>query len=380
LGRLLLIGFCAVVCGSLALVGRASARTQLNNAPYGTAVVFDAKTGALVSGFPIIRNADVVAADGVGGFYVAESTVRGVPLPIKHIRSDGSVDRRLRIGIVGGHAVALAVSGETLYIGGAFAKVAGKPHRGLAAVDLLNGTVLRWGPRLPWPALSSEPNAGARALSIAAGNVIAGGDGQIAAFNARTGAKRWSLAVAFCDELHRPIEDGYVEAQMVVRGRLFLAGVFDCGRPSGQKRWISFRPGKSLIEIDPNTGEPTRWRARRAVGPRILSLAASKTTLFVGGHDGSFLVSLASGRVTVPKIGATVFAVAGRRLYLGGNLEDQLNTGNSFFTGNNLAALDLVTGGLTKFHRQLTRYQSISQIVVSGRRVIVRGEFLRNIG
>jgi hypothetical protein len=116
---------------------------------------------------------------------------------------------------------------------------------------------------------------------------------------------------------------------------------------------------------------------RTSVGDEIWSLAASGNSLFVAGHASGYRVDLRSGRVLGLVRGRpTIVTAAGGRLYVGGDLRDVL----AIHGRNNLAAIDLATGRLTRFDPKLTRFQVLGPIAVSGRHVMVLGTFLRSIG
>lgn len=84
---------------------------------------------------------------------------------------------------VSGWVAALAVSGQTLYIGGSFAAIGGEPRGGLAAVDLTTGQLLPWDPR---PGMDvTQLVAGGSTLYVA-GNVS---PKRAAAFETATGGR-----------------------------------------------------------------------------------------------------------------------------------------------------------------------------------------------
>ena len=360
----------AVVCGA----GRATAGSADDNAPYGNAIVLDAKTGARDARFPVLSGTGAAVADGSGGFYVAAAIADFPAGAIRHVRADGSVDPNLRVVITGTVPAALARSGGTLYLGGTFSGVGGQHRRGMAAIDLRDGSVLPWA-----PAFRTEPGGarGALTLALVGGNVIAGGVGNVTAYDGRTGRKRWSLDVDLAHDGSVPALNGVVVSQVVVGGRLVVAGAFDRIRAATVGRWIRIGPRAVPAELDPRTGRVLPWRAARSLGDEIVSVAAYGNTLFVAGHGSGYRVSLRSGRVLGSVRGRPIsVAASGGILYLVGNLYDRLNIPNR----NNLAAMDLRTGRVIAFAPRLTKFQSAGKIVVSGRHVLVMGEFVKSIG
>ncbi len=63
---------------------------------------------------------------------------------------------------VDGGVEAIAVSGSTVYVGGAFTTVSGRPHESLAAVDATSGAALTWNPNVG----SIFGGQGVRALAV----------------------------------------------------------------------------------------------------------------------------------------------------------------------------------------------------------------------
>jgi hypothetical protein len=365
----------AIAIALLFGAGRATAGRADDNAPYGNAIVLDARTGARDARFPVLSGTGAAVADGSGGFYVAAAIADFPAGAIRHVRADGSVDPHLRVVITGTVPAALARSGGTLYLGGTFSGVGGLARRGMAAIDLRDGSVLPWA-----PAFRTEPGGarGALTLALAGGNVIAGGVGNVTAYGGRTGRKRWSLDVDLAHDRSVPALNGAVDSQVVVGGgRLFVAGAFDRIRAAPAGRWIHIGARAAPAELDPRTGRVLPWRAARSLGDEIVSLAAYRNTLFVAGHGSGYRVSLKSGQVLGPIRGRpTAVAASGGILYLGGNLYDRLNIPNR----NNLAAMDLGTGRVTAFAPRLTKFQSPGKIVVSGGHVLAVGEFVKSLG
>jgi hypothetical protein len=62
-----------------------------------------------------------------------------------HLRADGSLDPDFRAEALG-RVSALALRGDTLYVGGAFDVIGGEPHSKLAALDARTGEPRAWNP------------------------------------------------------------------------------------------------------------------------------------------------------------------------------------------------------------------------------------------
>jgi hypothetical protein len=353
-----------VVLAAASLLGVGSAdsgirSTLKDHEPYGNVVVFDAATGARIARFPIVRGTGVGVPDGTGGFYVAAYSVGEVRIRagIAHLRGSGALDRRFRVALDGANSP-VAVSGRTLYAAGADATLGGGslPFE-LHAVNVRNGRLLRWSP----VAVRGAPQVGS--VAVVAGNVIAAGGGYVSAFDERSAARRWSLRA----RLSRGA--AVVRSLAAIDGRLFVAGAFDRVCRFGQRAWTAVGQS-SLVELDPRSGAVKRWRTTRPVGHAIFSIAASRTTLYVGGLNGGYAIGLATGSTRPLPGRPRIVALAGGRLYLGGNVRYPLG-----LAPGNLAALDLATGRLTMFHPRVTRFQWIGQILVSRNHVLAAGLF-----
>ncbi len=81
----------------------------------------------------------------IGGAFTAVIDTLGVSHPASHIAildsATGAVDTSW-LGSTDGDVDAIAIQGNSVYIGGKFNQVAGKPHRKLAALDLTTGALL----------------------------------------------------------------------------------------------------------------------------------------------------------------------------------------------------------------------------------------------
>jgi hypothetical protein len=265
-----------LIAGSFTRIGR---RT-------GSGVLISRRSGKAMAGFPEFAGGYVYsfAPDGSGGWFVGgdfQWTGELRRLGLAHVRADGSVDPSFAIdtevnagGVLApGLVRTLAVSGHTLYAGGAFDYVGGLPREGLVAIDLDTNAVTSWNP---------SPGR-VRTLAIAGDTVyIAGYFGEIedvdragvAALDASTGAvTAWN-----------PAPDGRVDS-LAIRGDLvYLGGVFS--HVGGQARG-------SLAAVDTSTGSATSW-SPTASGD-VQAIAVGSTAVYAGAVMGDGVDS--AGRI-----------------------------------------------------------------------------------
>ena len=149
-----LSGTTAYIGGDFTYVGPSS----------GGFVAFDASSGALDPTWPqLTGDGGALAPNGAGGWYVAGSftAVGGIVRQgLAHLRADGTVDPGWAPSVSGPFtsALALAVAGSTVYVGGQFQAANGVARNNLAAFDS-SGAVTSFDP---------EPNGPVRAMVVAA--------------------------------------------------------------------------------------------------------------------------------------------------------------------------------------------------------------------
>lgn len=278
---------------------------------------------------------------------------------------------------------ALAIKGNTIYVGGHYTGIGGASRGGLAQIDLTTGLATSWNPdavevtcmavrettifvgghfltvggvrrrylaeiRLDTGALTAwdpAPNDALKAIAEQGGVVYAGGTftglgaewqprSNLAAFDAATGRlKDWN-----------PNPDGlYVAALAAARGQVYVGGYFFL--IGGQVRY-------GLASVDTLTGAASAWdpTANSVVG----SFALAGDTLFVGGYFTNIsgqprgrLASfdLATGLLTDwnPNSASDVYCLLAkdRTVYIGGFFRSIGGV-----TRNRLATVDAVTGAV----------------------------------
>ena len=275
-----------------------------------------------------------------------------------------------------GEVLALAASGTTLYVGGCFTRVNGQPRRSLAAFDLHTGRLLPWAPNAdacvsnlavlastvyvagsnvtsvggaprsgvaavdastgvvrPWDPhpTSSTGDADVSSLAASGSSIYVGGQ-----FTNIGGAARRNLAavdaVTGAATAWDPGLDGnYVLAVEVGQDAVFVVGDFE---------HVGATERRELAAIDPTTGTPTPFDAKAHItylGEAGFVLRRAGGLLLIGGDrfDASFAGKGAYGLATLDATTGRLLhwpssvyvgspyavASAGKRLYLGGELE-----------------------------------------------------------
>ena len=127
--------------------------TQIGPAT-GGAVPFDLASGQPAASFPkVAGSVSGIVPDGAGGVYLGGlfTHVGGLPRGnLAHVLAGGTVDPTFAPTVSGSSVTAvttLALGSGVLYLGGAFTSVAGQGRNNVAAVDL-SGAVTAWNPNV----------------------------------------------------------------------------------------------------------------------------------------------------------------------------------------------------------------------------------------
>src|SRR5439155_25473158 len=101
----------------------------------------------------------VLIGDGEGGYYVGglfNAVGDFSRTNLGHVRADKTVDFDFRSDATG-HVTALALLGDTLFVGGEFTQIGGQMHPYLAAVDKESGSLKNWNANLDvWVSVLAE--------------------------------------------------------------------------------------------------------------------------------------------------------------------------------------------------------------------------------
>lgn len=250
-----------------------------------------------------------VISDGSGGWFLGGTFVGvgGLPrLGLAHILADGRVADWGPA--VDGEVLALALAGNTLYVGGSFTRVGGVERSHLAAVDAVTGAVDGWSP---------TPDQKVQALLASDTTLYVGGD-----FGTIGGQVRHSLAevdlvtgvvTAWDPKVGFSGGPGSVRALARIGETIYLGGMF--GMVGGQFRY-------NVGAVDARTALPTDWNPwatscncnRYDGSPYVNELVPGDGTMYVGGHfsivggvdrGGIAEVDLESGQPTTwdPQVG-----------------------------------------------------------------------------
>jgi hypothetical protein len=261
--------------------------------------------------------------------------------------------------------VTLAPSGGTLYIGGGFETAGGQSRPFAAALDRVTGAVTEWNPKPDLPPYS---------LIAKGGTVYVGGvfsmvgewkhRAGLAAIDVGTGAlKPWN-----------PNPDGEIVTALAVSGdRVFVSG--DFSNIGGQPL-----PRSYFAALDTISGEATGWNPGANSLADVLLLQGD--TLYaggeftqVGGQQRNYLAAIrtTTGEVTAwdPSANLPVLAMARNAgtIYVGGIFDHVGGQGR-----RGIAAIDGTAGTLTSWNPD-TDNSAVDALLAIGNTVYVGGGF-----
>lgn len=258
-------------------------------------------------------------------------------------------------------ASALSQTGDTLYIGGQFTTVGGKPRKHIASIVLSTEEVTAWNP---------DADAPVAALAVSGNTVYVGGSftriaGQvryrIAALDVITGkAVDWYTGA-----------DGPVAALAVSGSTIYAGGGFR--RVDGRERWY-------VSALD-SMGKASAWNPD-ADGP-VTALAVSGSTIYaggaftrIGGRTRNYIAAL--DMVTGEAISwnpdadgpVNTLAVSGNTVYAGGAF-----TRIGGHVRNRIAALDMIKGEVTAWNPDANSLVLTLAVSQSQKKVYAGGDF-----
>ena len=282
-------------------------------------------------------------------------------------RADGEVD-------------ALFVSGSTVYAGGSFVSMYDwVPRNCLAALDVTTGAATSWNPEVEGPEV--------RAVAAIGDTVYIGG-----AFGSVNGQPRMSLAAVHGitgalvgSRMDAAWADGTGEVTNFTRSgdRLYVGGDFATLGGYGDQ-------GLCVAAIDLKSMGVIPWSAHLAIRP-LAAFAASDTTVYIAGHYYYYpwvrltAVSASTGALSpwnplagideqeAGIIDIASLAVSGNTVYVGGGFG--VIGGQS---RNNLAAVDAITGLATRWNPDIGfpgHYPKVLTLLTRGDLVYAGGVF-----
>src|SRR6266849_1384519 len=357
--------------------------------PAGSAAMLDPVTGGKpgFAAWPLVNGGiTAVTADPAhprtfyvaGGFtQIGSVAINGLAKILPNGRPDPNWNPRPN-GII----YMLIASANTLYVGGFFSSIGGQPRNNLAALDASTGLATDWNP-YPQGPLTAPGDNSSGALAVQGNTVYVGGGftfigGQrrrsIAALDASTGlATDWNP-----DPSGIPPYPPIVYLIFVSGHTAYAGGVFSA---------IGGQPRYNLAALDVSTGLATDWNPH-AIGS-VYSLAINGKTLYaagafnsIGGQPRSGIAALdaSTGLATDwnpnPNTGITRLAINGDAVYAGGGF-----TSLGGQNRNLLAAVDPSTGRATDWNpnpepgHEGLQYTIISSLALSGSTIYVGGFF-----
>ncbi len=277
------------------------------------------------------------------------------------------------------NVTAIARSGNTLYVGGAFSQVG--PNTG-------SGIPLQYGRGVPASAYAKVNGEILAAVTDGAGGWFIGGD-----FTAAGGRSRLHLAhILAGGEVAEwsPDPDKQVHALALSGGTLYVGGQFDT---------IAGQPRSMIAAVDVATGEASSWDPSATGGLYtyrvVATLALRGDTVYVGGNFTSIggqarrclaAVDARTGQALVwnpsPNENVNAMALSGNTAYVGG-LFSQIGGKPRYL----VAAVDLTTGAATEWDprigNRLREYweppPNVMTLLVRGSTVFIGG-LLDSIG
>jgi hypothetical protein len=243
---------------------------------------------------------------------------------------------------------ALTVTDDTVYIGGVFDSIRGKPRPDLGAVDAATGKPTSWNPK---PKYSGNPNpAPVEALDASGQTVYVGGDFESIGGHSRNGLAGVDAVTGKATSFNpRPEfrgQPGYIDLLAVSAKTVYAAGAFD---------QIGDRQRHGLAALNATTSKATAFNP----GQPAESVAPLGSTVYAGGafsmigrqpRNGIAALDASTGaaspwdpNITFRGRAGEVFALAvsGHTVYVGGQFDSVGGQPRS-----NLAAIDDDTGQL----------------------------------
>jgi hypothetical protein len=253
---------------------------------------------------------------------------------------------------------ALAVSGSTVYAGGAIHQVGGSATREqVAAFDATTGAATAWDPRA---------GGHTRFLAASGGDVLIGGNFATIGGVARENLAAISLATGRPTEFSTGV-DGEVRGLAASDGNLYVAGPFQ--NAGGQ-------PRQGMASMNAATGALRSFAP--ALGLNVVALAARGSTVYAGGlfteANGSARVNLAA----LQDVEGTAGALTPFRADMTGGMVNALEVvGDTVYVGGEftaprrfLAAADAQSGALRPFDpnpaQGISALTSVGPAVVAG--------------
>jgi outer membrane protein assembly factor BamB len=333
--------------------------------------IINANTGAIDQDFPDVNVGDAAVAaisDGSGGWYIGGGFSRIGEVRrngLARLRSDGSLDEEFAPRLPRMAAVtAIVRHGKVVFAGGV---LSGKLVSGVAAFDATSGRKL-------WQ-VSSVDESGGSSLAFASGSLFVGGaykklagihQSGLAALDPKTGKPTsWHVHLPGSGERSAM---GVVGPMSIENGTIYFGGGFVGTRTA--------RESRGLGAVSVRTGEPTAWNPRpsHSLPDHTTAILATRGQVLVGGMDGFVVYDAHTGR-TLPWrkriVGyPSIFSLSGNTVYLGARYN--LTSAGGKPT-HNLAAVELPSGRATNWRPMVSPTPNVTALAVSGQNVLMAG-------
>jgi hypothetical protein len=259
----------------------------------------------------------------------------------------------------------LGVYKSTLYVGGIFKKIGSTMRYGLAAFNISDGSLMNWNGNIGgvyYPSINKLAVAGSKVYITGAFLTANGQDRcRLAALDAESGTL-----------LDWDPKSAYPANAIGISGSTALL--------CGELQSVGGQLRKYLASIDRATGAATDWNPK--ADKRVISMALSGSTLYVGGDftsiAGVWRDSLASFDTTTgalnnwtpytPDGAVWSLAVAGDTVYVGGWFTHIGSTSRKY-----IASLNATTGALTSWNPGAS--SRVAAMTVAGPTLYVGGQF-----
>ncbi len=254
---------------------------------------------------------------------------------------------------VAGEAIvqAMALEGNTLYVGGSFSYVGPTVRNRIAAIDATSGVVLPWGAALN-AKVDNTPSI-ISSLALVGDTLYGGGN------NYRCGLAAWNKTTGELVTAWHPCVNHYVTALAPVPGgNLLVAGMFDMVTNSAG----TSQARTNVAIVNGSTGEFLPWAPK--VNGTVYAAFVNGTNVFLGGNFAQVegkprqnfaVLNATSGALSDIKADANapvwVFLLDGFKLYVGGGFS--FIGGQATDTG--LAVMDPYVGGVLPWNRLTTQ-------------------------
>ena len=359
----------------------------------GGAVPTSDTTGQVQTPFPQVNGeVDAMAPDGSGGYFIGGTftAVGGVAISnAAHILANGTLDTSWNPN-PNDQVEALAVSGSTVYLGGAFTSVENSTGSGsvtrdyAAAVDATHGYDTGWNP---------NPSSFVLSLAVSGSTVYLGGVFSSVENSTGSGSVTRDYAAAVdatsgYDTGWNPNPNSEVDALAVSGSTVYLGGFFSSVENSTGSGSVT---RDYAAAVDATHGYDTGWNP--SPNNEVFALAVSGSTVYLGGEFTSVENSTGSGSVMRdyaaavdathgydtgwnpnPSSPVVALAVSGSTVYLGGVFTSVENsTGSGSVTRDYAAAVDATNGYDTGWNPDPNN--EVLALAVSGATVYVGGVF-----